>query len=101
MLRKRCGTLALKKCQRFSLETLKILGPGCANCKQLEHLTRKVIEELGVEAEVIKVTDPTTYLDYGVMSTPALVINEECVSSGRIPSMSDLTRMIQAQLAQK
>jgi small redox-active disulfide protein 2 len=101
MLRKRCGTLALKKCQRFSMEILKILGPGCANCKQLEHLARKVIEELGVEAEVIKVTDPATYLDYGVMSTPALVINEECVSSGRIPSMSDLTQMIQAHLAPK
>ena len=83
------------------METLKILGPGCANCKQLEHLTRKVIAGLDVEAEVIKVTDPTTYLDYGVMSTPALVINEECVSSGRIPSMSELTQMIQAHLAKK
>lgn len=69
------------------MQTIKILGPGCANCKQLGKLTRKVIDDLGVEAEVTKVTDPTRYLDYGVMTTPALVINEECVTSGSIPSM--------------
>ena len=78
--------------------TIKILGSGCANCKQLEQLTRKVIDTLSIQAEVIKVTDPTTYIDYGVMSTPALVINEECLSSGRIPSMSELTQMVQTQI---
>ena len=83
------------------MQTIKILGPGCANCKQPEQLTRKVIDELGVEAEVTKVTDPTRYLEYGVMSTPALIINEECVCSGSIPSMKDLTRMVRAHLADR
>ena len=74
--------------------TIKVLGSGCANCKQLEQLTRKVVDQLGVEAEVIKVTDPTVYADYGVMATPGLVINGKTVSSGRIPSMAEVTTYV-------
>ena len=79
--------------------TIKVLGSGCANCKQLEKLTRKVVHELGVDAEVIKVTDPTKYTDYGVISTPGLVINNETVSSGRIPSIAEITTFITSALA--
>jgi small redox-active disulfide protein 2 len=78
--------------------TIKVLGSGCANCKRLEQLTRKVIDELGVEAEVIKVTDPLKYVDYGVMATPGLVINEKTVSSGRIPSMAEVTSFVTSAL---
>lgn len=78
--------------------TIKVLGSGCANCKRLEQLTRKVIDELGVEAEVIKVTDPLKYADYGVMATPGLVINEKTVSSGRIPSMAEVTSFLTSAL---
>lgn len=78
--------------------TIKVLGSGCANCKRLEQLTRKVIDELGVEAEVIKVTDPLKYADYGVMATPGLVINERTVSSGRIPSMAEVTSFVTSAL---
>ncbi|MFN2153361.1 MAG: thioredoxin family protein [Anaerolineales bacterium] len=78
--------------------TIKVLGSGCANCKRLEQLTLKVVNELGVEAQVIKVTDPTTYADYGVMSTPGLVVNEKTVSSGRIPSIAELTTFITSAL---
>jgi len=74
--------------------TIKVLGSGCANCKRLEQLTRKVVDQLGVEAEVVKVTDPAKYADYGVMATPGLVINEKTVSSGRIPSMAELTTFV-------
>lgn len=95
------GSILLEKCHFNAMETLKILGPGCGNCKQLEQLTRKIVEELGLDAKVIEVTDPTTYLDYGVMSTPALVIDEQCLSQGRIPSLSDLKNMIQKHLAKK
>jgi small redox-active disulfide protein 2 len=77
--------------------TIKVLGSGCANCKRLEQLTRKVIDELGVEAEVIKVTDPLKYVDYGVMATPGLVINEKTVS-GRIPSMAEVTSFVTSAL---
>ena len=79
--------------------TIKVLGSGCANCKRLEQITKKVVEQLGVEAEVIKVTDPTKYSDYGVLATPGLVINEVTVSSGRVPSMPEITSFITTTLA--
>jgi small redox-active disulfide protein 2 len=79
--------------------TIKVLGSGCANCKRLEQITKKVVEQLGVEAEVIKVTDPTKYSDYGVLATPGLVINEVTVSSGRVPSMPEITSFITTALA--
>ena len=79
--------------------TIKVLGSGCANCKRLEQMTRKVVAELGVEAEVIKVTDPTKYADYNVMTTPGLVINEKTVSSGRIPSPAEITTFVTSALA--
>lgn len=78
--------------------TIKVLGSGCANCKRLEQLTLKVIDELGVEAEVIKISDPIKYADYGVMATPGLVINEKTVSSGRIPSMAEVTSFVTSAL---
>ena len=66
--------------------TIKVLGSGCANCKRLEQMTKKAVDQLGIEAEVIKVTDPTKYSDYGVLTTPGLVINDKTVSSGRLPT---------------
>lgn len=78
--------------------TIKVLGSGCANCKRLEQLTRKVVDQLGIEAEVIKVTDPSKYADYGVMATPGLVVNEKTVSSGRIPSMAEITTFVTSAL---
>jgi small redox-active disulfide protein 2 len=79
--------------------TIKILGSGCANCKRLEQLALKVVDDLGVQAEVLKVTDPSKYADYGVMSTPGLVINEKTVSSGRIPSLAEITSFVTSALA--
>ena len=79
--------------------TIKVLGSGCANCKRLEQLTRKVVDDLGLEAQVIKVTDPTQYADYGVMTTPGLVVNGETVSSGRIPSIAEITTFVTSALA--
>ena len=79
--------------------SIKVLGSGCANCKRLEQLTRKVVADLAIEAEVIKVTDPTQYADYGVISTPGLVINEKTVSSGRIPSIAEITSFVTTALS--
>ena len=79
--------------------TIKGLGSGCANCKRLEQLARKVVTELSIEAEVSKVTDPTQYADYGVLATPGLVINEKTVSSGRIPSLAEITTFVTSALA--
>lgn len=71
--------------------TIKVLGTGCANCKRLEQIAHKVVSEMGIEAEVIKVTEYPEIMAYNVLSTPGLVINEKVVSSGRIPSPAEVT----------
>lgn len=70
---------------------IKILGSGCANCKRVEQITHKVITDMGIEAEVIKVTDYAEIMAYNIMSTPGLVINEKLVSTGRIPTPAEIT----------
>ena len=71
--------------------TIKVLGSGCANCKKLEAVTRQVVEQMGIQAEVIKVTEYPDIMAYDVMSTPGLVVNEKVVSTGRIPSPAEIT----------
>jgi len=71
--------------------TVKVLGSGCANCKKLEAITRKAIAGLGVEAEVVKVTDYNEIMKYPILSTPGLVLNEKLVSTGRIPSEVEIS----------
>ena len=79
--------------------TIKVLGSGCANCKRLEQLVRKAVDQFGIDAEVVKVTNPTEYADYGVLSTPGLVVNGKTVSSGRVPSLAEVTTYITSALA--
>ena len=79
--------------------TIKVLGPGCANCKRLEQIARKVVSDLAVEAEVIKITDYSEIMSYDILSTPGLVINEKVVSSGRIPSPAEVTTWVTTALA--
>lgn len=76
--------------------TIKVLGSGCANCKRLEATTRKVVESLAVEAEIIKVADYAEIMKYPIMATPGLVINEKLVSAGRIPSETEITDWLTA-----
>ena len=71
--------------------TIKIRGSGCANCKQVEKIARKVVEEMALEAEVIKVTDYADIMAYNILSTPGLVVNEKIVCSGRIPTPAEVT----------
>ena len=71
--------------------TIKVLGSGCANCKKLEAIARQAVDQMGVQAEVIKVTEYPEIMAYNIMSTPALVINEKVVSTGRIPSTAEIT----------
>lgn len=71
--------------------TIKVLGSGCANCKRVEQIARKVVEEMSLDAEIIKVTDYADIMAYNILSTPGLVINEKVVSSGRIPTPAEVT----------
>jgi small redox-active disulfide protein 2 len=80
---------------------IKILGSGCANCKRLEQIARKVVEEMQLEAEIIKVTDYNDIVEYNIISTPGLVINEKVVSSGRIPSPAEVTSFLAGALSVK
>jgi len=76
--------------------TVKILGPGCANCKRLEEIARKAAGDAKVEAEFVKVTDYNDILAYNILSTPGLVINEKVVSSGKIPTPSAVAQWMTA-----
>ena len=70
---------------------IKILGAGCANCKQVEKTARDIVNEMALEAEFIKVTDYVEIMRYDVLSTPGLVVNEKVVCSGRIPTKAEVT----------
>jgi small redox-active disulfide protein 2 len=70
---------------------IKILGPGCANCHALERRTREAVADLGLAAEISAVTDYPTIVGYGVMSTPALVVDEQVVAAGHVPSKAQIT----------
>ena len=78
---------------------IKVLGPGCARCHQLEQTTREVIKELGIEAEIEDVKDVKKIMEYPILTTPGLVINEKLVCSGRVPSKSEITTFITTALA--
>ncbi len=78
--------------------TVKVLGGNCSNCKTLEKMTENALKELGVNVSIEKITDIQTILAYGVMTTPALIINEKIIISGRIPSAQELREQIGKQL---
>ena len=76
--------------------TIKVLGPGCANCKKLEALARQAVEASGAPAEIIKLTQYEEIMKYPILSTPGLVINEQLVCSGRIPAPAEITAWLAA-----
>ena len=71
--------------------TIKVLGSGCANCKQVEQIAQRVVATMGLPAQVIKVTDYNDIMKYPILSTPGLVVNEKLVCSGRIPTEAEVT----------
>jgi len=76
--------------------TIKVLGPGCANCRKLEEVVRTAVASLQVEAQIVKVTDMQEIIACDVLKTPGLLINEKLVSSGRIPAPETVVEWIRA-----
>jgi small redox-active disulfide protein 2 len=73
---------------------IKILGPGCARCQQLEKTTREVVKELGIDATVEEVKDFNQILAYNVLTTPGLVVNDKVVSSGKSLTKAEITQLV-------
>ena len=79
--------------------TIKVLGPGCDNCKKVEAITRQAIAGLVVDAEILKVTAYPEIMKYPVLATPGLVINENLVCAGRIPNEAEVTTWVTTALS--
>ncbi len=83
------------KCQKCMKINLKILGTGCTKCKVLEKVTIEVVKENNFDADVEKIEDITQIMNYGIMMTPALVVNGKVVFSGRVPSKTEIKNFIE------
>jgi small redox-active disulfide protein 2 len=73
---------------------IKVLGTGCPKCKKLTQLAEETVKEYGIEANVTKVEDINDIMEYGVMVTPALVVDEKVVLSGKIPKKEELKKLL-------
>lgn len=80
--------------QKIRKMEIKVLGTGCKKCKSLEQATRQAIEELNLDANVEKVEDIAEIMQFGVMTTPALVVDGEVVLSGKVPKISELKELL-------
>ncbi len=78
--------------------SIKVLGPGCDNCKKVEAVARKVVFTLSIEAQIVKVTDYADIHKYPILATPGLVINEKVVCAGRIPNEAEVTTWVTTAL---
>ncbi len=78
---------------------IKVLGPGCARCQQLEKTTREVVQELAIDADIEDIKDMKMIMEYPILTTPGLVIDEELVCSGRVPTKAEVTSYITTALS--
>jgi small redox-active disulfide protein 2 len=83
--------------------SIKVLGPGCANCDRMMELAENAVSDIlsenpDLEVALEKITDTMKFIDYGLLSTPGLVVNGELVSEGRVPSQSEVSTLIRQAL---
>lgn len=76
------------------MKTIKILGTGCPKCKTTEAVVREVVDQLNIEANIIKVEDIMEIMQYNVMTTPVLVIDEEIKVKGRVPTKTEVEEFL-------
>jgi small redox-active disulfide protein 2 len=74
---------------------IKILGTGCTNCKNLEKATYNAVAEMDIKATISKVEDIQQIMSYGIMRTPALVVDEKVIMYGRVPTVSEIKDLLQ------
>ncbi len=79
---------------------IKVAGPGCPKCNQLENLVKEVVSELGMDAQVTKITDFSEIVQTGIMTTPGLIVNGRVKVSGKVPAKEEITRILTAEAAQ-
>ncbi len=80
---------------------IKVLGPGCARCHQLEQTVKDVVKELSLDADIEYVKDIKKIMEYPILTTPGLVIDEKLVCSGRVPSKAEVSTFITTALDKK
>ena len=78
---------------------IKILGPGCARCQQLEKTAQEVVRELSIDTTIEEVKDIKKIMEYPILTTPGLVIDEKLVCSGRVPTKAEVTTFITTALS--
>jgi small redox-active disulfide protein 2 len=81
--------------EKCGIQSIKVLGPGCKSCHELNEACNAAIKELGMDLEVEYITDMETIVSYGVMSMPALVINEKVVSMGKALKTAEVIKLLQ------
>ena len=81
--------------------SIKVLGPGCDNCKRVEALAKQAVTNLGVEATIVKIVDRAEYPKYGLLYTPGLVINDKLVCGGRIPTEAEVMTWVASALQEQ
>jgi small redox-active disulfide protein 2 len=78
----------------MKMKTIKVLGPGCSKCQKLAENTRTAIDELGIECEFEKITDISEFIKYGILTTPALVVDGETRMSGKVLEVEEIKKII-------
>jgi small redox-active disulfide protein 2 len=79
--------------------TIRVLGPGCYNCERLFELTLQVLSEMGVSADLDKVTDPAMQRQFGITATPALIVNNKVKVTGRVPAKAEVKEWIKGAIS--
>jgi len=76
---------------------IKVLGGGCASCKKLHELVQEAVKELNAQVDVLYITDMAEIMQTGIMSTPALMVNGKVKSTGRVPKIKEIKKMIEGE----